>query len=273
MLVEHASNSSGEEAKKPPIDLKQPSVALGGVSLSLGDWLVSLRRQGRLQALLRTAAIEQLLVSGAEQAGLSVSAEQLQQAADAFRRRQGLASTEQFQAWLAGQGRSLLDFEASLERDLLIDQLKDHLTRERIPAHFAANQAGYACAGLRLILTPRQDQAREVLMQIREEGRDFAELAREQSLHSSRFQGGWLGLVRRRQLPPAMAEAVFAARQGDLVGPLAAVAGFHLFLVESIAPAELDAQTMALIRHELFDAWLADTLKSVPMILPLLDVL
>jgi len=226
-----------------------------------------------LQPLLRAAVMEQFLVSQAEQAGLSVSTEQLQRAADAFRRRQGLTSAEQFQAWLVGQGRSLLDFEDSLERDLRIDQLKDHLTRDRIAAHFAANQSGYASAALRLILVSRQDQARELLAQIREEGRDFAELAREQSLHSSRPQGGLLGLVRQRQLTPAMDEAVFAARQGDIVGPLAGPAGFHLFLVESIAPAELDASTKALIRQELFDAWLADTLRNVPLILPLLDVL
>jgi peptidylprolyl isomerase len=254
-------------------DLKQPCVSLGDISLSLGDWLVSLRRQGRLRPLLSAAVIEQLLVSRAEQAGLTVSTERLQQAADVFRRQQGLSSAARFQAWLAEQGRSLLDFEDSLERELRIDQLKDHLTRDRITAHFAANQSAYAGAALRLILTSREDQARELLTQVREEGRDFAELAREHSLHPSRSQGGLLGLVRRRQLPPAIAEAVFAARQGDFVGPLAAVEGFHLFLVESLAPAELNAPTRALIRQELFDAWLADTLRNVPLKVPLLDVL
>jgi hypothetical protein len=155
-------------------DQKQPSVSLGDVSLSLGDWLVALRRQAQLQPLLRAAVIEPFLVAQAEQAGLSVSAEQLQQAADAFRRQLGPPSADQFRSWLDRQRRSVLDFEDALERDLLIEKLKDHLTRDRIAVHFETNQAGNARAHLSLILVGREDQARELVTQIREEGRDFA---------------------------------------------------------------------------------------------------
>lgn len=247
------------------------AVSLGDVTLSLGDWLGSLRQRGRLRPLLREAAIEQFLVSRAVQAGLTVSAEELQQAADAFRRQYGLLSAEQTHAWLGGEGLSVLDFEDVLERDLLIDRLKDHLTRGQIAAHFAANQAGYARAGLRLILVAREDEAREMLTQVNEGG-DFAELARAHSRHPSRAQGGLLGEVPRWQLPPA-AEAVFGARQGDVVGPVAGPEGFSLFLVESLTPAELDGPTTALIRQQLFDAWLADALRSESLALPLLDLL
>ena len=41
----------------------------------------------------------------------------------------------------------------------------------------------------------------------------------------------------------------------------------------AIVPARLDTKTTALIRQELFDAWLVDTLKGVPLTLPLLDLL
>jgi parvulin-like peptidyl-prolyl isomerase len=254
-------------------NMKSPAVSLGDVSLSVTDWFVSLRKRGRLQPLLREAVIEQFLVSQARQSGLTVSAEELQQAADAVRRRQGLTSAEQCRAWLAGHGRSVLDFEDALEADLLIVKLTDHLTRERIAAHFAANEAGYAQARLRLILVPREDEAREVLTQLHEEGRDFAELAREHSRHSSRSQGGLLGLVRRGQLTSPDAEAAFQAGPGEIVGPLAGREGFSLFLAEARTPAVLDGPTTALIRQQLFAAWLADTLRRVPVDWPLLDLL
>jgi hypothetical protein len=84
------------------IDLNQASASLVDVSLSLGDWLTHLRRRGQLLPLLRETVVQQFLLSRAAQAGLAVAADELQQAADAFRCRQGLTSAEQFRAWLAG---------------------------------------------------------------------------------------------------------------------------------------------------------------------------
>ncbi len=254
-------------------DLSWAVASGGGAALSLGDWLAHLKRRGRLVPLLREAALEQFLLERVRLAGLAASPEELQQAADAFRRSHGLTSAEQTQAWLTRQRLSLLDFEDALERDLLIEKLKDHVTRERIPRHFTAHQAAFARARLRLIVVPREDLARELLSQIRDEGRDFAELAREHSLHPSRADGGRLAPVMRRQLPPAAAQAVFAAREGDVVGPLTAPEGFQLFLVEKLVPAELDAGLAAAIRQELFDAWLAEQLAGARMEFPLLEAL
>jgi parvulin-like peptidyl-prolyl isomerase len=236
------------------------------------EFLRYLHHRGRLVPLLREAAVEEFLLQQARQAGLSVSTEELQCAADAARRRQGLASAEQTQAWLQRQRLSVVEFEDALERDLLIEKLKDHLSRERIAGHFAANSSGYTLARLRLIVVPSEDQARELLSQLREEDHDFSELARQHSQHPSCGQGGLIH-ARRRQLAPVLAEAVFAAKQGNIVGPLAMADGFVLALVESLTPAALDAQTTSLIRQELFDAWLADTLKGLPLTFPLLDAL
>lgn len=253
--------------------IKSPAVSLGDVSLTLENWLISLRKRGRLQALLWEAVTEVFLRSRAIEVGLFVSAENLQQAADELRRRHGLTSAEQCHAWLAGQARSLLDFEDALENDLLIEKLKDHLTGGLIVPYFAANQAGHAQARLRLILVSREDEALELLSQFRDEGQDFTELAGKHSLHPSRSLGGLLGQVRRRELQSATADAVFTAREGDVVGPFAGQEGFSLLLVEALSPAELDGPTTALIRQELFDGWLADTLRTAPTAWPVLGLI
>lgn len=253
--------------------LNEVSVSLGDQSLSLRGWLLSLRRRGSLQPLLREAVLEQFLLSHAAQARITVSTEDLQRAADAFRRQRGLTSADQFGSWLGQQRRSVLDFEDSLERDLLIEKLKNHLTRDRIATHFEANRTGYGRAQLRLIQVGREDLARELLAQIREEGRDFGVLAREHSMHPSRHEGGRLGAVWRRQMSPGLAEAIFAAPEETVVGPQPCAQGIQLFLVERIFPPELDAALTAFIRQEIFDAWLAEQLARARLEFPLLEAL
>ncbi len=250
-----------------------PAVALGDVSLTTTDFLRRLHQRNRLVPLLREAVVEQLLLDEAGRLGLAVGTQELQAAADAFRRRHGLNSAEQTNAWLARQRLSVLDLEDALGRDLLLDKLKDHLCRDRLAAHFAEHRDQYARARLRLIVVQREDLARELRSQLRDEGADFAELARAHSLHGSKSQGGALGVVLRRQLPAKVAPAVFAAQPGKVVGPLATPHGFHLVLVEQLQPAELDGPTTTLLRQELFDAWLNDKLKDMSLALPLLDAL
>ena len=246
------------------------SVALDERSLSLAQVLRGLHQRGRLLPLLREAAVAHLLQEQAASLGLSVTTAELQQATDDFRCRQGLMSAENTQIWLARQRLSVQDFEAALERDLLVEKLKDHLTRDRIAGHFAAHQDGYARARLRQIVVAREDLARELLSQLQER-RDFAQLARQHSQHPSGSEGGAVGEVFRRQFPAEIADAVFAARSDEVVGPLATPQGFLLLLVEEVRPAELNLQTTAAIRQELFEKWLNEQLKTVTITYPLLD--
>ncbi len=250
-----------------------PAAKLSDTTLSLSDFLLRLKQRRKLHSLLREAVVEAFLLRQASEAALTVSAEQLQSAADAFRRRQGLNSAEQTSVWLAREGLSVTDLEAVLERDLLVARLREHITAPLLEGHFALHRERYDRIGLGVIVVARVDLARELLTQLREEGRDFAELAREHSLHSpSRDRGGELGVLLRRQLP-AGTEVVFTAREGEVVGPLTLPEGFHLFRVGKRAVAELAGPTSELIRKELFDAWLADKLNSTRLELPLLESL
>jgi parvulin-like peptidyl-prolyl isomerase len=240
------------------------AATLDGVSLSPHDLLVRLHQRRRLVPLLREAVVEQVLLLQARQAGLSVSDADLQQAADRFRHRLGLGSAEQTRQWLTREGLTVEEFEAGLECDLLVEKFKHHLAQPRLADHFVAQRDRYAQAQLRQIVVGSEEVARELLAQIIDEGCDFAALACEHSLHGpSRLAGGSLGLVPRYTLPPASAEAIFAARAGTVIGPVAGEQGFHLFLVEALAEPTLDEQTATAIRQELFDAWLKDRLQDV----------
>lgn len=250
-----------------------PAATWGEASISLHGFLGNLQRQQRLIPVLRAAVVEQFVVDQAKAAGLVVTTEELQQAANLFRRRLGLNSAEATRTWLQREHLSIADLEVSVQNNLLIDKYKDHLFKARLNEHFVANRSRYDLVALRVIMVGREDFARELLSQIRDDGRDFAALAAEHSTHPSRGHGGLLGLLRRHQLADGVAGSVFAAKAGEVVGPLATPGGFQLLLVESLQPAQLDAPTAALIRQQLFDAWLAARLKETPIAFPLLDAL
>jgi parvulin-like peptidyl-prolyl isomerase len=230
-----------------------------GMAICLSDCLQFLRRRGHLRTVALQALADKTVALAARDAGLTVTAEELQQASNHFRRHNGLGSADHTHQWLSQQGRSALDFEADLEHRLLTEKLKDHLTRDRVADHFTAHRDDYARVRLRVIVVPREDLARELLSQVRDDGRDFADIARQHSLHASRADGGSLGTVWRHQLPDAVANA----EPGDVVGPLASPDGVQLFKIEDVRPPELDDATRSHVRDELFDRWLGERLKGI----------
>jgi hypothetical protein len=253
--------------------MNMPAVARGATTLTMDDFLRCVHQRGRLAPLLREAIIEKFLVADAKKAGLTVAKDELQQAADRWRRSKGLHSRAESDAWLAREGLALFDLEDALERDLLIGQLKLHVTEDHLANHFAANRERYDRITLRQILVAREDLARELLVQIREEGAAFVELARKHSVDISHVHGGLMGMIRRGQLEPAVAAAVFAVQPGEIAGPVATPHGFGLFLVENRQTAELDATTTRLIREELFRQWLTERLQETQISMPILEQL
>jgi parvulin-like peptidyl-prolyl isomerase len=255
-----------------PDTITPPVATLGDISVTLTEVLNHAQRRGRLRPLIQAAALEEFLVQQANQAGLAVPPEELQRAADFVRRRQGLTSAEHMHAWLARQGLPVLDFEVALERDLLVDRLKDHLFKDRIPAHFERQRPHYDRLRLRQLTVQREDLARELLSQVRDEGRDFAALAQEYQAEGADGGSSSMAVFLRRQLHPAVAAAL-PRRAGEVAGPVATPHGFTLVRVEEVQPAQLDATTTAAIRQELFEAWLREQLEQRPLRYPLLDEL
>jgi parvulin-like peptidyl-prolyl isomerase len=245
------------------IDPQTPLVTGAGVTLSLRDFLLSLHQRLRLGPMIMEAAAEKRILDTAREQGLTVSEAELQQAANRFRAGQGLATAEQTRAWLARQGMTQADFENAMQKDLLRDKVAQHVTGPRLAERFAAQRERYARARLRRIVVATEGLARELLTQITEDGKDFAEMAREHTLDlPSRSAGGAVGVVPRFAFPPPVAEAIFAAQGGAVVGPFPSGQGYLLFLVEEILPAELDAETTQAIRRELFDDCVNEQLRG-----------
>jgi parvulin-like peptidyl-prolyl isomerase len=242
-------------------DIVLASVA--GTRLSLAGLLGWLHTHGRLGPLVREALAAQLIQQQARHAGLSATDEELQAAADAFRRRHGLHTAADTQAWLAARSLSVDDFEAALQQEVLAAKLRSHLTAVGVDGTFAAHPAGFERLRLAQVLVGREDLARELASQVHEEGRDLADVAREQGLHLVRVERF------RKELNGPLATALESVGVGELVGPVGTPRGFALVLVEERRPAELDGATRQCIQDELFADWLAARLREANINLPL----
>jgi peptidyl-prolyl cis-trans isomerase C len=102
---------------------------------------------------------------------------------------------------------------------------------------------------LRHLVVPDEAAARAALTRI-QGGASFASVATEVSLDAAtKAAGGELGSLSAAELAPAFAEAAFGATQGTPFGPVRTDLGWHIGLVEEIAPGR--AVTLDEVRNPL----------------------
>jgi peptidyl-prolyl cis-trans isomerase D len=75
---------------------------------------------------------------------------------------------------------------------------------------------------------------------VRKDPKSFAEVAKKESQDpGSAVQGGDLGFFAPGAMVKPFSDAVFAAKKGDIVGPVASEFGYHVILVTDVKPAKL----------------------------------
>ncbi|MFO0864593.1 MAG: peptidyl-prolyl cis-trans isomerase [Gemmataceae bacterium] len=248
-------------------------VVLEGSSSTLQvDTLIKyLHRRGDLAGLLRRAFVEDFIVRSAIEAGIVATVAELQHAADLYRRRRGLRTAAATHRWLESRHLSPAQFEARIERWLLAEKLKDHVTANDIENAFSKRRAEFDAVGIRQAIMPTQDAAKEMLERLHE-GVDFSTAARLFASPAAMAKAFEVAQRFRRELSAAIAERAFAAGVGTTIGPFADAEGFSLIRIEIKTDAMLDARTCSVLRDELFANWLAQRLDQ-PIRFPLLETL
>lgn len=239
-------------------DLRQAKIGtVNGKEISAAEALRSMKLSNRLWAL--ESSLEDMVVEDrAKQQGLSVTDEELQTAADDFRRQRGLHSAAETEKWLEQAGLSLEDFEQMLERQLLREKLKAQaIPDDAVERYFAENRQSFESAELSQFHVGTQGKAEELLAQIEDEGADFAELVAQHGTdEAARNSGGRVGQVNRKALSPEVEGVVYGARAGEVVGPVQTDQGWCLIKVWSLHQPSLDAGLTQRIREQLFREWL-----------------
>ena len=228
-------------------------------SLGLEEIVKGLALSDGLVAAVAPAIRNREVLRKAKELGLSVSDEQLQQAADSFRIARGLQSADAMKAFLAGAVLTEVDFEAFCEAQVLAVAIRDSLAAERkVQEYFVNNCSGFDLAFISVLLCGTEELANEVAMRVRDDGEDFHQLARQYSTDKATARaGGYVGAVGPSALPNEVSIKVFSAQAGEVLGPFGQGNSFELVFVEELRKAALTDEVKQAIKDRIFKEWLS----------------
>ena len=189
--------------------------------------------------------------------GVCAAHEDIQRRVDEWRYQHRLEQVEDTEAYLAKRGITLQDVAEDAEMKRLEYLLSEKIAEGQIESYFAQHILEFDEAGICWIFHTDKGVIDEVALQIREDGADFYAMARRFSQDArTRSGSGFLGRVRRKQLPKGIAARVFAASIGEVFGPEKVSKGFALYLLQEHYPATLNDRIKKEIRKHLFNQWL-----------------
>jgi foldase protein PrsA len=117
---------------------------------------------------------------------------------------------------------------------------KDKVSDKQIQTYYDKNKKRFAQPerrDLRIVLTRDRAKAEQAKSAV-EGGRSWKAVAKEFSTdQASKNQGGTLLAVAKGQQEPALDKAVFAAKKGELQGPVKTQFGWYVFSVQKVTPA------------------------------------
>jgi parvulin-like peptidyl-prolyl isomerase len=210
------------------------------------------------QQVLHRSVIEE----AAEERDILVTSDEIQNAAEHFRRENRLEKASETQAWLQDQIITSEDWEVGIQNRLLKKKLADHIFAKEVEKFFAQNKSQFTQVLLYQIIVPYENLARELFYQIEEGEISFYQAAHLYDIDEDRRQRcGFEGKLYRRQLHLDIAAAVFGATLGQLVNPIKTAQGYHLLMVEEFIAAELTPERYQEIQDRMFEDWLTSELN------------
>ncbi len=216
-----------------------------------------------IRKLLLSWVERKIIEDEAKARGISADDDEIQAAADAFRRARNLHRAEDTHRWLKANGLSVEDLEKEAEAMVLRNKVKNVLTESEVEKYFHEHKSRFDEAVLAHIVVKEEGIAKELLTQLQEDEATFDELARRYSLDKQTAEcGGVLGTFRRGSLKPELESKVFAAKAGDCLGPVEGQGTWRIIKVLSIKAAELTDKIRFEIKNYLFQEWLKQKLKS-----------
>jgi len=212
---------------------------------------------GSWEEVLREARRVKCMPGWAERLGVSVTEEQVQEFADSYRAAHDMYEASQTEAFLRRTGLSEDDLYDYCQAQALRQAVREKLSGDaEVHAYFMAHLGEFDRARLSRIVVESRELAKELRMRIAEDGEQFQTLARTYSRDDqTRHAGGYVGVVRRRELGNELSALVFASEPGALVGPVEEDEQYHLILVEELLKARLDDAVREEIKDRLLEEW------------------
>jgi hypothetical protein len=194
---------------------------------------------------------------------IEISEAELIEFAAAKRHFAGLEHAEAMNEYCHSNGITMAHWLAVTKDELMLQKVRSKVVAERdIAEYFVRNQALMRTVVVSRIVCRDQAMAANIVRRALA-GESFSELARCFSVEESTRQcGGYLGAVRRRMLPAAVDDKVFAARVNDVLGPFREGGYWSVYKVEAMREAELGNVLKKEIADQLFKTWLRQAIAA-----------
>jgi foldase protein PrsA len=186
--------------------------------------------------------------------GIKVSDKEVKASFDK-QKKQAFPKAADFAKFLKDSGQTEADILKRVRLDTLSNKIrekvtkgKDKVTDAEIAAYYNKNKQRFAQPerrDLRIVLTKGQAKAQQAKKAI-QGGQAFKSVAKKFSIdQASKAQGGKLPAVAKGQQEKALDTAIFAAKKGQLTGPVKTQFGYYVFEVTKITKASQQSLAQA----------------------------
>ena len=220
-----------------------------------------LKSEMNLQEVCQQILFQRVVYRAAQEKGITVTTEEIQDEADIQRREKRLEKAEDTLAWLVRQLISPHDWEMGIRNRLLAQKLAKVLFAEEVKRFFVQNRLEFEQVILYQMIVSSEKLAQELYYQIEEGEISFYDAAHLYDIDDDRrYKCGYEGKVYRWAIPADLAAVVFSTPPQQLIGPIKTEQGYRLLRVEELIPAELTSQRYAEILNNMFQQWLVTEL-------------
>ncbi len=205
--------------------------------------------------LIRKLVEEQLIAQKAKAEGVTVTGDELTAKVTEHKTRFG--SDKAFLSFLERTNQTEADVKSDLEKNLLRDKLFAKLLASSEPGDVEAKKyydenldkykqkeqikASHILIKVDKTTTEPEKkaklaEAKKVMAEAKKSGANFEEIAKKYSDGPTKDRGGDLGMFSRGRMVKPFEDAAFAAKPGDIVGPVETQFGFHVIKVYEKTP-------------------------------------
>jgi parvulin-like peptidyl-prolyl isomerase len=243
---------------------------VAGNNITSSDILIYLKSSGAYKDAIQEVIRRKVITDYASKNSICVTDDELQNYVNDKRKALKLFSTPDVQKYLSTLGLNLDQWADALEYELLENKVKNvAVTDEGIEKYYNENKLQFRKVNLYKIVVENKDKCDEILMELRDDGLNFYNLAIKYSIdETSKFGGGYIGKIGRGVLKIIVEQKIFAAQSGDLVGPFEDNGTFTLYKVADFVEQELNDDFKKQLKETLFKMWTSGYLQSVKIELP-----
>ena len=235
---------------------------IGDREITLTELIRQIKMNGS-NAVLKPMLRQQAIYDCAGAYGLSVSDEALQNRFETIRKNRGLFTMADTQHWMRENSRTLEDLEQEAEIMELTWMLLRTINQTAVEKYFAEHKLEMDAAEISIITVTERGAANELAVLLKEGAEDFITMAREYSADSYTKAGGYMGVLKKADIPAAVSSAVFGMKPGEIAGPYEGGGSFVLVKLHNLFPAVLDGVMEQKIRQTLLERLLARNQKTL----------